>query len=275
MTTRVRNLASGIVLSTFAVLALASGRKRTDKTDGNGNTASATNGGKKVVASCDLISGTGTCEDHHKDGFLLDVSKSGCAELSKFHADKGWNTTTPCPQKDLVGTCVSDTDQDATEYFYAPMHTQKTAEETCKGKINKSTFKSLGTPADPNAPRVSCTATGSDICEQWNTSSPESWEAIGSMCGPLSGQGLQHRRRVREVRASERDGAGLLQEVGHRVRQAPLQGASGRGRRHVDRSRREGHHRREVACEAGRSGEAVHVRPEEVSARIYRRHFTV
>jgi hypothetical protein len=180
MSSRIRNVASAVTLAGFALLAVASGGKKDNGAVGTTTTTSAD--GKKPVGSCDLTIGLGTCEDHYKNGFFTELSKNACGDLSKLNGDKGWSTTTPCSQKDIVGTCTPAEGDGETEYFYAPMHTQKTAEDTCKGKLSKHVFKSVGTPVDPASVRASCTKPGADTCAQWNASSAEHWEAIRSMC---------------------------------------------------------------------------------------------
>jgi hypothetical protein len=180
MNSRLRNFASAGTLALFALLALASGGKKDGGTVGTTTTTSAD--GKKPVGSCDLTLGIGTCEDHYKNGFFTELSKNACADLAKINGDKGWSTTAPCAQTDIVGACTASEGDGETEYFYAPMHTQKTAEANCKGKLSKHVFKSMGTPADPASARVSCTKPGADTCAQWNASSTEGWEAIRTMC---------------------------------------------------------------------------------------------
>lgn len=177
MTSR-KNFASAVTLAGFALLALASGGK---KDNGVGTTTTTSATGKKVVGSCDMIAGVGTCEDHFKSGFFTELSKSACADLSKINNDKGWSTTNACPQKDVVGSCTATEGEGETEYFYAPMHTAKTAEDSCKGKLAKHTWKASGTPADPSSVRASCTNPG-DTCEQWTAASNDSWESIRSYC---------------------------------------------------------------------------------------------
>jgi hypothetical protein len=185
-----RSWAPGATLVVFALLAIASGGKKTDA-NGEGGTAASSGGGGAAKASCNQIDLLGTCTEYPSgSGFTL--AEAACGMLDAGPTG-GWGK--PCPTDRVVGKCV-DTNKDAlykdeTELYYAPEHTVESAKKECDGSLTKGKTFTAGTwkPAEGEArghcvrKLIGSTHKGPDQCDEWPYgTSTEDWDVLKMNC---------------------------------------------------------------------------------------------
>ncbi len=184
-----KSAASALTLAAFALLAVASGGKKTDAAAEGGASAS---GARTVKASCNQSSALGSCTEYPKGSTF--VLAQGVCGMIDAGAAEGWGTK-PCPDERVVGKCVNSTKDafyaDETEYYYAPQHTAESAQKDCvTDAVTKGKTFTAGTwkPADGEA-RGSCirkvigsTRTTPDLCSEHLYGTNEDWEFIKMSC---------------------------------------------------------------------------------------------
>ncbi len=170
-----KSVACTMTLGVFALLAVASGGKKTEAGAEGGTAAATSNGPRTVKASCNHRTELGTCTEY-PTGSSFTLAQGFCGMIDAGAAE-GWGTAA-CPQDRVVGKCVT-TDKDAfykdeTEIYYAPEYTAETAEKHCKDSLVKGKVFTAGTwkPAEGEA-RAHCVKkiigsknTGPDECEE-------------------------------------------------------------------------------------------------------------
>ena len=122
-----RSLAAGTTLMLFALLAVASGGKKSGDASGDGGAASADG----IKQRCNQIQALAECTEYPK-GSSFTLAEAACGMLPDAGAVWGKDR---CPTDKLVGKCV-DGNKDAlyeneTTFYYAPDYTTDSAKKDC------------------------------------------------------------------------------------------------------------------------------------------------
>lgn len=187
-----KSLASGATLAVFALLAVASGGKKTEA-GAEGGAAASSGGARTVKASCNQITATGTCTEYPKGSSFM-LAQGVCGMIDAGVPTEGWGTK-PCPDDKIVGKCVNSTKdafyQDETELYYAPQYTTESAKKACEESATKGKTFTAGTwkPADGEArghcirKLIGSSKKTPDQCDEYPYgTSTEDWDVLKMNC---------------------------------------------------------------------------------------------